>query len=276
MKSFQLLLLCTLAACGIAQVLDVSEWSEGPVEGRRVNYIAFTNHGPHEYNFALNAHLKPGQLPSCRLSTTHFSTQQFAVTSVVVYAGTYKIELPNLEEESTDDGRRMEYAFRNLTGGEFQKLCASELFTVHFRGEKGNAEVPFNLKGSAAKFFRTTTNAAFQVAGGIPLRPQELPSTIPYSASAGPEIVTATWKVTEKNETWWRVAYQVQVRNNAQNQTRRTIDVKFLDAEGFEIDDKQIYGVVVPSGETRTFTGSALIKIPSAANVKSIKAEFAP
>ena len=275
MKSLQLLLLCTLAACGVAQVLDVSEWSESPEEGRRVNFIAFTNHEPHEYSFALNAHLKPGDLPSCLFSTTHAATQRFAVTSVVVYAGTNEFKLPNLKSESTDDGRTMEYASRNLTGGELQTLCASELFTVRFRGEKGNAEVTFDLNGRASKFFRTTTNAAYQVARGNPLRTRELPSTTSRSASSGPEIIAATWKVTEKNQTWWRVAYQVQVRSGGNTASTRTIGVKFLDSEGFEIDDERIYNASVPPGETKTFTGSALIKVPAAANVKSIKAEFA-
>lgn len=277
MKAIHTLLLCALAIPQLVIGGEIKDETDD--KGRTVSMNILTNRGADDCLVSLRAYFGPGKTPTYRLSASYTSEKGIDMTSVLIYAGTNQFVLPYFNITELASGRWMEFSTKSLTAVEMRGLCLSERATVHFRGGVRNPEVILDLEGENARgFFRAATNAAYQVARGTPPSTRALPAAFPRSAStaARPEIIAATWKVTEQNQSWWRVAYQVQVRNSAGDQSRRTIDVKFLDAEGFEIDDERIYGVVVPPGETKTFTGSALINVPGAANVKNIKAEFAP
>jgi hypothetical protein len=275
MKAINALLLCALAIPQLVIGGEIKD--ESDEKGRTVSMNIFTNRGLDDCLVSLRAYFGPGKPPTYRLSASYTSDKGIDMTSVLIYAGTNQFVLPYLTITELTSGRWMEFSSKGLTAVEMRGLCLSERATVHFRGRKRNSEVIIDLEGEDARgFFRAATNAAYQVARATPLSTRALPAAFPRSAStaAGAEIIAATWKVTEQNQSWWRVAYQVQVRNGGSSASPRTIEVKFLDSEGFEIDDERVYNASVSPGETKTFTGSALINVPGAANVKSIKAEF--
>lgn len=74
------------------------------------------------------------------------------------------------------------------------------------------------------------------------------------------------WKIIEKNNTWWRYSWKVTVANDYNTERRAIVRVKFLDFEGFVIDD-DLAVETVPAFHYKEVTGSALIRVPKAEKV---------
>ena len=88
------------------------------------------------------------------------------------------------------------------------------------------------------------------------------------------QVVDVQAKPTEVNDTWWRMAWQLTVRNTTRQGIELDATIEFLDADGFVVDDTREYGVSVPGGSSRTFTGYDLVDTNAAVNVVGVKAKL--
>jgi hypothetical protein len=79
-------------------------------------------------------------------------------------------------------------------------------------------------------------------------------------------------KVTEQNSVWWKYAWKATLKNNSESAISTDVTVKFLDKDGFVIDEDREYNVVVPAGSEKLVSEHALIDASVAANVKSVSA----
>jgi len=86
------------------------------------------------------------------------------------------------------------------------------------------------------------------------------------------KIVEIDARVTEKNNSWWKYAWKLTIRNSGTNPVSLSATIKFQDKDGFIIEEDNEYGLVVPSGTTKTFTGYELIDTEVAVNVTQIGA----
>lgn len=86
------------------------------------------------------------------------------------------------------------------------------------------------------------------------------------------KIVEIDARVTEKNNSWWKYAWKLTIRNSGNLPVSLSATVEFQDKDGFIIDDDDEYGLVVPAGATKTFTGYQLIDADVAINVAQIGA----
>lgn len=100
----------------------------------------------------------------------------------------------------------------------------------------------------------------------------------PTPTPEGPRIElvdnSLEYRIQEQNDLWWKFAYQFTLRNN----TDRNIDVggihiKFVDAEGFVVDDAYLWNVAVPANESRVFSDSTLIDAEEASKITGIQIE---
>jgi len=88
------------------------------------------------------------------------------------------------------------------------------------------------------------------------------------------EIVDVSTKVTEKNNVWWKYAWQATLKNNSSNSKTITLEVKWLDAEKFIVDTDTAYSLTVGPNQEQTFNDFQLITYPVAQNVVSVIAEI--
>jgi hypothetical protein len=105
--------------------------------------------------------------------------------------------------------------------------------------------------------------------------------TIPPSGSvaSGPppkrlEIVNVDARVTELNNTWWRYAWRLTLRNDTDTPMRAEATIEFQDKDGFVIDEAREHNAVVPAREEKTFTGYTLIRSAVAPNVARLNAKL--
>jgi len=101
-------------------------------------------------------------------------------------------------------------------------------------------------------------------------------SSLLSKSYVGPEptikIVEIDARVTEKNNSWWKYAWKLTIRNSGSLPFSLSATVEFQDKDGFIIDEDNEYGLVVPAGATKTFTGYQLIDTEVAINVAQIGA----
>jgi hypothetical protein len=81
------------------------------------------------------------------------------------------------------------------------------------------------------------------------------------------EIVSVDSKVTESNDTWWKYAWRLTLRNKGVAPHAFRATVEFQDKDGFIIDTSDSDTIVVPPNADDTATGFALIRPPGANNV---------
>lgn len=86
------------------------------------------------------------------------------------------------------------------------------------------------------------------------------------------EIVSVDGRVTEKNDSWWRFAYIVEIENRDDYEMVLDLTVQFLDADGFIVDDDYSYNLYIGAHTTKQFTGYDLVTASVAENVESINA----
>jgi hypothetical protein len=88
-------------------------------------------------------------------------------------------------------------------------------------------------------------------------------------------VIDVSAKVTESNTVWWKYAWKLTVRNNRTDRPI-TLDVKikFLDKDGFVVDDDDAYNLSVAASSEATFSEYDLIDTEVAGNIASVKAEL--
>jgi hypothetical protein len=91
------------------------------------------------------------------------------------------------------------------------------------------------------------------------------------------DIMEISTRVTEKNNVWWKFAWKLKVKLDTSSLlSSRIFDakLKWLDKDGYVIDDDIEYRLNAKSGREETFTGYTLITYPEALNVHSISVEL--
>jgi len=84
------------------------------------------------------------------------------------------------------------------------------------------------------------------------------------------EIVDVQTRVTESNPSWWKYAWRLIIRNQSSSAIVFDAIIEWQDEEGFVIDDDTQYGLHIPAGEQKTFTGYQLIDASVAGNVAKV------
>lgn len=86
-------------------------------------------------------------------------------------------------------------------------------------------------------------------------------------------IVKIESRVTERNDIWHKHAWRLEIQNNEEIPLTFNAKIEFQDSDGFVIDDDSEYGLYVVPNSTKTFTGSALIRVPGAYKVARTNAK---
>lgn len=102
------------------------------------------------------------------------------------------------------------------------------------------------------------------------------PAAAPAPAERKWSIVEVDSRVTESNDTWWRYAWKLTLRNDESSDLAFDATIEFQDGEGFVIDSDRQYGLLVPAGTEKTFTGFDLVSLPGATRVARTNAKVAP
>ena len=99
----------------------------------------------------------------------------------------------------------------------------------------------------------------------------------PVVPPPSPKVIWVLWglnyEITEKTPGWWKFSWQATLKNNTTSTVDFFIYVKFLDQEGFVVDDDIVNPPVFESGEQRDIRGFALIDIDIAPNVYNIESD---
>jgi uncharacterized protein YcfL len=89
------------------------------------------------------------------------------------------------------------------------------------------------------------------------------------------ETVTITsidTKVTKSNSVWSKFAWVLKIKNPSQKIISVNAKIKWIDKDGFVIDDLREYKLSIPPGQEETFNGYKLIDVAAANTVDSIQA----
>lgn len=79
-----------------------------------------------------------------------------------------------------------------------------------------------------------------------------------------------TFKVTEKNDSWWRFAWRMRVENTGEVPLRFKGRVEFEDSEGFIVDTSPVALTDVASGSYVDIAGFSLVVCPGALAIKTL------
>lgn len=107
--------------------------------------------------------------------------------------------------------------------------------------------------------------------------PEQAPTAAPAPATDhrnDVQIVEIDSRVTEDNSSWARHAWKLTLHNSTDRPISVHATIKFLDADGFLVDEDTEYSLVVPPMQDETFTGSKLITHPGADRVARTRAEI--
>lgn len=102
------------------------------------------------------------------------------------------------------------------------------------------------------------------------------PAAAPAPVERKWSIVEVDSRVTESNDTWWRYAWKLTLRNDDSSDLAFDATIEFQDGDGFVIDSDRAHGLFVPAGSEKTFTGYALVSMPGALRVARTNAKVVP
>ncbi len=86
----------------------------------------------------------------------------------------------------------------------------------------------------------------------------------------GLQVIKASAKPGERNNRWWRFGWIVTVANHSSETRDFTLQVQFMDIDGFVVDDDTVAGLSIPPMESMTFRDSARVDARVARRVKSV------
>lgn len=113
-----------------------------------------------------------------------------------------------------------------------------------------------------------------------PATTEEESQALPSESETAPimiqnwELSNLRYKITEKNEVWWKFSWQVTVENNTSHIMDFYITVNFVDRQGFIIGDDIENPPVFGPKERRVIKGYALIDTSLAPDVRKAEAEI--
>ena len=92
--------------------------------------------------------------------------------------------------------------------------------------------------------------------------------SVPFPAAEKDwDVVSVDSRVTERNDSWWRFAWRLTMRNTGANDRVFNATIQFQDEDGFVIDSDRGYNLILKAGEEKSFTGFSLVRLPGARNV---------
>lgn len=98
----------------------------------------------------------------------------------------------------------------------------------------------------------------------------------PVEARSGLEVLSASARATERNNSWWRFGWVVTIKNHSDYSQTFALDVQFMDSDGYVVDDTTARGLSLPPGATHTFRESELISAGVAPRVASVNPVIKP
>ena len=105
------------------------------------------------------------------------------------------------------------------------------------------------------------------------------PTSTPAPASARQEDLTfadAAFRATESNDTFTRFSWQVTLTDQTSQPLEVNVTAKFLDADGFVLDEDTVYHALIEAGNTQTVTDYQLIKAAVAPQVDHMQIQAEP
>ena len=119
-------------------------------------------------------------------------------------------------------------------------------------------------------FQRDDTSASPRSVSSAPVAVLPKPEEKPW------KIIQIDSRVTESNDVWWRYAWKLTIRNDAETDGSFDATIEFQDSDGFVIDSARESHLAVPARSERTFTGYSLVSVPGATRVARTNAKVAP
>ncbi len=98
---------------------------------------------------------------------------------------------------------------------------------------------------------------------------------LPSIAADSIHINRVQSRVTESNSSWEKHAWQVEIRNMAQQPRQCRLTIEWLDRDGFVVDDDNERIYLRCCGATDNFRGYDLISQPATQSVASVSAKVA-
>ncbi len=86
----------------------------------------------------------------------------------------------------------------------------------------------------------------------------------------GLQVIEASARATERNNSWWRFGWAVTITNHSEERQDFSLQVQFMDQDGFVVDDDTHGGLTLQPLETRTFRDSDLVTARVAPRVTSV------
>jgi predicted RNase H-like nuclease (RuvC/YqgF family) len=109
-----------------------------------------------------------------------------------------------------------------------------------------------------------------------PPQSSHLGSTGPVEERSGLEVLSASARATERNNSWWRFGWVVTIKNHSEYPQTFVLHVQFMDSDGYVVDDTTARDLSLPPGATQTFRESELISARVAPRVASVKPVIRP
>jgi hypothetical protein len=92
----------------------------------------------------------------------------------------------------------------------------------------------------------------------------------PIDEDTGLQVLEASAKATERNRSWWRFGWVVSIENHSSEERDFSLQLQFMDKDGFVVDEDTEQRLTLAPYESRTFRESALINAGVAPHVASV------
>lgn len=109
-----------------------------------------------------------------------------------------------------------------------------------------------------------------------PRQSSQIASNGPVEERSGLEVLSASARATERNNSWWRFGWVVTMKNHSEYPQTFALHVQFMDSDGYVVDDTVARGLSLPPGATQTFRESELISAQVAPRVASVNPVIRP
>lgn len=83
-------------------------------------------------------------------------------------------------------------------------------------------------------------------------------------------VVNIDTKVTEKNSVWWKYSWILTLKNTGTRDRVVNAELSWQDKDKFVLDTDRQYGLSIPAGTEKTFSGYQLVDIQTAPSVYGI------
>jgi outer membrane murein-binding lipoprotein Lpp len=98
----------------------------------------------------------------------------------------------------------------------------------------------------------------------------------PVEERLGLQVISASARATERNNTWWRFGWVVTLKNDSDYAQAFTLRVQFMDSDGYVVDEAMARNLNLPAGATQAFRDSELVSASVAPRVSSVNPVIRP